>query len=221
MTATSSNISNLHSQRLNASLAVILAAGEGRRFGSRKQFSLLRGKPLLSYSIQAAKISGLGKVMVVGGEPLPDAARLAADMGATDFVLNKNPEKGMGRSLALAAARAREMKVKCLVVLLADMPLVDPLVVAGVCEKTWQTNCGLAAAQVGTKWCHPVGFMAWHFSTLAACCRDKGARDLVKAHQDELGLVQAAGESIWDIDSQADLARAESYLAARELECFK
>ncbi len=33
--------------------AVILAAGEGRRFGAAKQFALLRGKPVLDWSLEA------------------------------------------------------------------------------------------------------------------------------------------------------------------------
>jgi CTP:molybdopterin cytidylyltransferase MocA len=173
--------------------------------------------PLIGYSIKAAKNSGLGRVMVVGGQPFLKTAGIAAQMGATDFVINKNPHKGMGRSLSLAAARALKMKAPCLVVMLADMPLVDPLVLAGVCEKTWQVKCGLAAARVGEKWCHPVGFMARHFNELADLSLDKGGRELVKRYQGKMGLVQAAPESMWDIDSRQDLIKVESYLKSKGL----
>lgn len=37
---------------MNRVSAVIVAAGEGRRFGSAKQFALLRGKPVLEWSLE-------------------------------------------------------------------------------------------------------------------------------------------------------------------------
>ena len=46
--------------------AIIPAAGSGKRFGSKKQFKLFRGKPLLTYSISKfLKVSSIEEVIIV------------------------------------------------------------------------------------------------------------------------------------------------------------
>ena len=54
--------------------AVIVAAGEGRRFGRQKQFDLLRGRIVLEYSVDAARKSCDGIVLVVPSDRLEDTA---------------------------------------------------------------------------------------------------------------------------------------------------
>jgi 2-C-methyl-D-erythritol 4-phosphate cytidylyltransferase len=54
--------------------AVIVAAGEGRRFGRQKQFDRLRGRLVVEWSIDAARSCVDGVVLVVPAEHLEDAA---------------------------------------------------------------------------------------------------------------------------------------------------
>jgi 2-C-methyl-D-erythritol 4-phosphate cytidylyltransferase len=54
--------------------AVIVAAGEGRRFGRQKQFDRLRGRLIVEWSIDAARKCADGVVLVVPAERLEDAA---------------------------------------------------------------------------------------------------------------------------------------------------
>ena len=54
--------------------AIIVAAGEGRRFGRHKQFDLLKGRLVLEYSIEAARRSCDGIVLVVPSDRLEDTA---------------------------------------------------------------------------------------------------------------------------------------------------
>lgn len=53
---------------------VIVAAGEGQRFGRQKQFDLLRGRIVLEYSIEAARTHSDGIVLVVPSDRLEDTA---------------------------------------------------------------------------------------------------------------------------------------------------
>jgi 2-C-methyl-D-erythritol 4-phosphate cytidylyltransferase len=54
--------------------AIIVAAGEGKRFGSPKQFALLRGRPVLDWSIESlASHPGVDEIVLV----LPDEGRKA------------------------------------------------------------------------------------------------------------------------------------------------
>lgn len=54
---------------MNAVTAVIVAAGEGRRFGERKQFVFLKGKPVLEWTLEAFQAHAeVGSIILV----LPD-----------------------------------------------------------------------------------------------------------------------------------------------------
>ena len=58
--------------------AIVVAGGEGRRFGGPKQFELLRGKPVLQYSLEIFEScpSIAGVCLVVPEERLQDAQAL-------------------------------------------------------------------------------------------------------------------------------------------------
>ena len=53
--------------------ALILAAGQGKRFGGTKQLELVRGKPLAQHAVDAASEAGVDEVVVVLGH---DALRV-------------------------------------------------------------------------------------------------------------------------------------------------
>ena len=52
--------------------AIIVAAGEGRRFGAAKQFESLAGRPVLEWSVLAARAVAEGVVLVVPSDRLKD-----------------------------------------------------------------------------------------------------------------------------------------------------
>ena len=56
--------------------ALVLAAGEGKRFGGTKQLEILRGKPLVQHAVDAASGAGVGEIVVVlGHDALASATR--------------------------------------------------------------------------------------------------------------------------------------------------
>lgn len=101
-------------------LVAVLAAGRGERFGGGKLDAPCAGKPLGRWALDAAEAAGLGPGTIVVG---PAGAGYAA--GWT-MLVNPAPEAGLGSSLALAARAALDQRAEALLVLLADMPLVEP-----------------------------------------------------------------------------------------------
>jgi 2-C-methyl-D-erythritol 4-phosphate cytidylyltransferase len=59
--------------------AVVVAAGSGRRFGGSKQYEVLAGRPVVEWSLCAARAVCDGVVLVV---PAADAAAVSADAAA-------------------------------------------------------------------------------------------------------------------------------------------
>lgn len=69
--------------------AVIVAAGDGRRFGRQKQFDLLKGRIVLEWSIEAARGCCDGIVLVVPSDRLEDTAL----HGGADVVVAGGPSR--------------------------------------------------------------------------------------------------------------------------------
>jgi molybdenum cofactor cytidylyltransferase len=101
--------------------ALVLAAGDGTRFGGTKQLEILRGKPLVQYAVDAASAAGVGEIVVVLGH---DAVRVrnALDLpeGAR-VVVNDRHADGQSTSLT-AGLRALDPASEAALVLLADQP---------------------------------------------------------------------------------------------------
>jgi CTP:molybdopterin cytidylyltransferase MocA len=100
--------------------AVILAAGESRRFGSPKQLAMLGDRTLLEHVLELAWRAGLRPVVAV--VPIWLTRPAAADASLV-WVRNPHPERGMSHSLRLGLA-ALPPDVAAALVMLGDQPLV-------------------------------------------------------------------------------------------------
>jgi molybdenum cofactor cytidylyltransferase len=101
--------------------ALVLAAGEGKRFGGTKLLEIVRGKPLIQHAVDAASGAGAGEIVVVlGHEALTVRDALDLPEGGR-FVVNERYAQGQSTSLA-AGLRALDPSSEAAVVLLADQP---------------------------------------------------------------------------------------------------
>jgi molybdenum cofactor cytidylyltransferase len=109
--------------------ALILAAGQSRRFGGGKLHALYRGQPLLSCVLDVVAVArkrGLldgGHVVVAADDER--AVSLARARGL-NTVINDAPELGLSHSvrLGLTAIQGRASDAVAALVFLADQPLV-------------------------------------------------------------------------------------------------
>jgi nicotine blue oxidoreductase len=101
------------------SAGLVLAAGEGSRFGGPKQLARLRGRTLVEHALAA--VAGLERVVVVLGARAGEV-RAGADLGSAEIVVCAAWADGMSASLQAGLdALAGEDEV---VVVLADQPFV-------------------------------------------------------------------------------------------------
>lgn len=172
-------------------MVLVLASGRGERFvasggsGSKLQ-ALLAGRPVIEHTLAAVRASGLPFHVESGGHP------------------------GMGDSIA-AAVRATPDAGGWLV-LPADLPLVSPDSLRAVAAALGHASVVLPMHR-GMRG-HPVGFAREHGPALQALRGTEGAAAIVRAAQ-ALKLELADEGIVTDIDTLADLARAESLLARR------
>ena len=182
----------------------MLAAGLARRMGGGKLLLVLRGKPIIRWSVEALRLHVDDLVVVTGaGE---DAIRAALAGLDVRFVSNPHPEAGQGTSIAVGVSALRE-ETSGVVIALGDQPRVPPDVVPALLA-TWRRTGQAIVAPVyrgvhGT----PVLFGAEVFPELQALTGDAGARGVVAARPERVARVTFDRDMPPDVDTPEDFAR--------------
>ncbi|MCB1889728.1 MAG: nucleotidyltransferase family protein [Rhodocyclaceae bacterium] len=156
-------------------VGLLLAAGQGRRFGRDKRWATLHEGPM---ALVAARqlVAACREVIVVVGEG-DEALSEAVVAAGCRAIVCVDAAQGMGHSLA-AGVRARRDAAGWLVAL-ADMPFVRPET-HRVVRDALLAGASVARACHGGRPGHPVGFDARWGDSLAALTGDVGARELVR-----------------------------------------
>jgi CTP:molybdopterin cytidylyltransferase MocA len=174
---------------------VVLAAGEGRRFGGPKAVVELAGERLVDRAVRVLRSGGVEDVVVVAG---------AAPLTVPGARVVDNPDwrSGMGSSLraGLHAATAYD----AVVLLLVDTPGVTPECVRRVGELA-APDALVVATYAGVRG-HPVVIGGEHFAGVAAvAARDVGARAYLRGRDDVVMVECGDVGDGRDVDTPADL----------------
>ncbi|MBB3665821.1 nicotine blue oxidoreductase [Prauserella sediminis] len=162
---------------------LLLAAGEGRRFGMPKALAAHRGHALVTRAADALLEGGCDPVVVVLGARA-DEARPLVPAGARAVVAGDWAE-GMGASLrtGLRALADADPPPVAALVHLVDLPDVGADVVARMCGYAG-TDVVARAAYAGIPG-HPVLFgRRWWAEIATQAAGDRGARDWLRARDD-------------------------------------
>lgn len=193
--------------------AIVLAAGRSTRMGARNKLTQpVAGRPMVHHAVEAARSSAAGSVLVVTGHEADDV-RTALDGLEPTFVHNPGFADGLAGSLKAGLA-ALPATVQGVIVLLGDMPrvgaaMLDRLVQAFDPDEEASIVVPVHAGRRG----NPVLIGRRHFAELAVIEGDKGARDLIAAHPENVVEVPMEDDAaLLDIDTPdalAAFARAE------------
>jgi molybdenum cofactor cytidylyltransferase len=189
--------------------ALLLAAGSARRFGGPKLTQELGGRAVVRWVADALLAADIDALTVV----VPaEYGSLSAALEGTDaaFVVNPDPERGIGASIATGVAAMSDDVGACLVAL-ADEPALDPAVVRRVVE-TYRAHradarSAIVAPRYGTVPGHPVLFDRSVFPELRALAGDRGARAVIDRDPVRVTIVEVHATPPGDVDTPEDLAR--------------
>jgi molybdenum cofactor cytidylyltransferase len=199
----------------DAFVCLILAAGQGQRFGAAtKQLAELDGQPLIAHAVRTAARTAASRIVVVVGhdaDRVASAARAAAERVAREQVgapvpleVVVNPDHAAGQATSLIAGlRALPADIVTpIAVLLADQPGIDPRAITAVVAAV---AGGAEAARVRylDVAAHPVAFAPTLLPRLHEVRGDQGARQVLRA----VDTVEVAfdGPVPRDVDTPADL----------------
>lgn len=180
--------------------AVVLAAGEGARFDGpeHKLLAAFRGRPLVSWSVQAALEADLDETIVVCG------AVEVGDLMPAGVTLIENHawSSGQASSLRVAVDWGRQQGHDALVVGLGDQPLIP--------ASAWRRVAAERSRPVATATFEgrrrPPVRLASAVWDLLPVSGDEGARVLMAAQPHLVAEVACEGQPA-DVDTVEDLSR--------------
>ena len=185
--------------------AVVLAAGQGLRFGSQKLLAPLGDRPLLQHALDAVNGSSLSPIVLVLGA---DADAIAAGVRVGRARLVRNPDHATGQASSLKVGLRSLDTSDAAVVVLGDQPnvtaaLLDALVAA-------QRSSGAPAvvcAQDGRR-SPPTLLHRDLWREVDGLRGDTGAREVL-AHHPDVAVFEVADvlARLDDVDTPADRER--------------
>lgn len=188
---------------------VILAAGEGKRFGSQKLLARVAGRPMVQHVIDAANASRLADVVVVVGA---DGERVGGlEMGRARVVTNPDYASGQAGSLKVGL-RALGDGVAAAVVLLGDVPGVTAGLIDEVLFAHRQTGASIVLCKTQGHRSPPCLLHRSLWSEAFALSGDTGMRHLHAGRTDvvEIEVTEILAD-LDDIDTREDHERVAAH----------
>jgi molybdenum cofactor cytidylyltransferase len=190
---------------------IVLAAGASHRFGQNKLLIPLGGHAVLYHALQAALTAPLDPVILVLGYESDKALQALEELrGSPKLRVLKNSHWAQGRAeslkLGLAAVPAHAPGA---VVLLGDMPLVTPALIARVAQAFLRAHTLCFPIYRGLPG-RPVAIPRELFGEFAQLCGDASGLPILQKHWEraiKLELAPDEEPTQWDIDTPEDLER--------------
>jgi molybdenum cofactor cytidylyltransferase len=183
-------------------VALVLAAGQGVRFGADKRRACLAdGRSLLQHSVERAQ-AAFDEVRVVlrGGERGED---LGLPAGCR-IVPSPEAVLGMGHSLAAGVASLGDSQAQAVAVLLGDMPWILPESYRCLIEAT--DSSAIVVPRYQGQHGHPVLFGRDYWPELARLAGDEGARSVLQRHRAQVVVIEVDDVGVLrDVDTPAAL----------------
>lgn len=182
---------------------LVLAAGEGSRFGATKQLAPLWGRPLLSYAVEAMLgAPAVAPVVVVLGHDA-EAIRGQVAFGEAEAIVCEDWRSGQAASIRAGVAALGP--VDAAVVTLGDQPFITSQVIAAVLDHGADGHDAVRATYGGHPG-HPVLLSRALLDRAGELEGDIGFRELLDGRR----VLRFEAEHLcdpMDIDTKEELAR--------------
>lgn len=170
---------------------LVLAAGEGRRFGGPKAPYVHGGERLVDRAVRLCREAGCDRVLVVLGawvDEVPDA----------EVIVNADWSQGMGSSLSAGVnAASEDLEIERVLVTLVDLPGMS----AEGLRRVLSSRSSIAQGAFNGERGHPVLLSREHWAGVLEVARgDAGAREYLRAQSALIDLVE-----IGDVAEGTDL----------------
>ena len=176
---------------------VVMAAGNGTRFGANKLLAEYRGQALIRRALAAVPAELTSRTAVVTQyEEIEDLAR---EFGFR-CLRNHRPELGISRTVALGTAA---LKDECdgILYLTGDQPLLDRETVARMVDAFCKRPDRILVPAADGRRGSPCVFPKDLFPALLALRGDVGGRQVIRANPDRVLAVPVSPQVLYDVDT--------------------
>ena len=186
--------------------ALILAAGESRRFGGPKQLAQFEGKPLLVRSIEAVTQSKFEEAVVVLGAYAAQIIPAIERIPHVYIVRNTDWHEGRAASIrvGLDAARLLWPSVSGTLLMVCDQPYVNSDLLDNLYDNHRVVPKAIIASEYSSTVGVPMIIPQGYFGELMQLHGDQGAKVVADAHPEQIVRIPFP-EGAVDIDSEEDM----------------
>ena len=186
---------------------LILAAGQGRRFGGNKLTAMLDNKPIIQHCLDT--LSTLNHPIAIVYEQSNTDLSCCISAYSIQKIPFDTDNPGMGTSLAYGIEQTKDWSGW--VICLGDMPWISAVTYQNIANKlqnhpiTRPVTCNTTSTQTPG---HPVGFQRQFKQELLTLTGDEGAKGIISRHKHRLYSMETSDYGIvLDIDRPSDLNR--------------
>ena len=197
--------------RRDSVAGVVLAAGTSSRMGRNKLLLDLAGQSVLRRAVATATAAGLDPVLVVLGH---ESERARSELGSLPCTVVLNPDYQAGVNTSLRTGiRAVPDHCPAAMVMLADMPLVDPGMLRTLLERYREGSAPLVVSSYDGIDAPPILYDRSLFPELRVLEGEGCGKKVVKRHSEEALRVSWPAQALIDLDVPADVERVQAQLA--------
>jgi molybdenum cofactor cytidylyltransferase len=190
-------------------VGIVLGAGGSKRLGRPKQTLPFGDTTLLGHVLRDVESSSLERVVLVVGGAADDALAQIAPRRAE---LARNDSYGSGCASSLLAGLDAAGNAEAVMLLLGDMPGVEPALIDEVASAWAELRPWAAVTSYRGELGHPFVFSAAAFSDLRSLHGDKAVWKLIESHPERVERIDVDRELPRDVDTWEDYQAALSVL---------
>ena len=192
--------------------ALLLAAGESKRFSGVKQLATISGQSMINYCLNKylvnkqllTDLEGLTVVLGANAEAIQKQLNIHLASNINTYQV-KDWQKGMGCSISAAIAQL-DADVTHVMISLADQIAIKTENFRLLLDASKAQPDKIICAYYANKRAVPAIFPRQYFAALMTLSGDTGAKNLLQAHREQVILI-AMPEAAIDIDSKEDLSK--------------
>lgn len=184
---------------------IVMASGEGRRFGGNKLLAELNGMPLIQHVLRTTEGFFSQRVVVTRHADVAKPCR-QADVRVIEHA---EPRRNDTVRLGMQAVEGCDT----VTFFQGDQPLIAPDTIAALLRAAEDDPSSIWRASFAGAPGAPVLFPAWTFDELRGLPDGKGGGFVARAHPDRVHLIEAASAwELFDVDTVDDLQALENHL---------
>jgi molybdenum cofactor cytidylyltransferase len=185
-------------------VAVILSAGESSRMGEPKALLPVQGQTFIERIVTALARAQIREIIVVLGHHAPEIAPKIKHLPVRTIV-NEDYKKGQLSSLQAAIRSLPAEGIDGILVHLVDHPFVSAGLVEAMIKQFYESQKLIVVPRCKGRRGHPVIFSSKLFPELLAAPLERGAKEVVHAHQGDTLEIETPEEGVAiDIDTPSE-----------------